>query len=126
MENVRNRLQQVLKEEQLTVNALAGLHGIQQKTLNNQINASTSISVSTILLFLQQFPKLSTEWLLRGKGNMLLEDIDEPETVEQKDTIDALKDTIEAQKIAIRALQEQVALLKGGDITAAKNTANVG
>ena len=42
--------------------------------LNNQINSNTQLSSSTILLILESFEKVSAEWLLRGKGEMLLSD----------------------------------------------------
>lgn len=117
MKNVRNRIQKILKKEQVTVNALAMSYGENQAKLNNQINAETTISVNTILIVLDKFPNISAEWLLRGTGSMLLtEPHHETLTGEIRDdseTIAALKETIAAQKIAIVALTDEVHVLKG-------------
>lgn len=74
MEDVKIRVRLLLKERGVTVNYLANLHGVVQKTLHNQINDNASMSVSTILLILEQFPDVSAEWLLRGNGSMVIGD----------------------------------------------------
>lgn len=53
---------------------LSKMFNANQKTLNSQINQSTTLSVSTILLILEAVPSLSAEWLLRGVGEPLLDD----------------------------------------------------
>lgn len=117
MEKLRERIKKVLTERELSVNALAATHGVQQKTLNNQIKGQTAISASTVLILLKQYPDLSAEWLLRGTGSMLLTE-PQHETLtreirEDTETIAALKETIAAQKIAIAALTDEVHVLKG-------------
>ena len=48
--------------------------GIAQTTLSNQLQSPRGISVDVILLTLSSFPDISAEWLLRGKGEMILSD----------------------------------------------------
>lgn len=46
--------------------------GVAQTTLSNQLQSPRGISVEVILLTLSAFPDISAEWLLRGKGEMIL------------------------------------------------------
>lgn len=69
-EEVRKRIRHVLDEKNVKVNTLAIKYKENQSKLSKQIKYKTAISLNTILLLLDEFPDLSTEWLLRGKGNM--------------------------------------------------------
>lgn len=67
-ESVRERIKLITSKLGLNPNQLAKLYSVNQKTLNNQINGQTEISVSTILLIIKAIPNLSTEWLFKGIG----------------------------------------------------------
>ena len=69
---VKKRLRFALEAYNENPTSLAKKYGVNQKTLNNQINSDTSISLSTILLIAQAIPEISLEWLLRGRGEMSL------------------------------------------------------
>lgn len=69
-EDVKQRIRDVLKEYSASVTQIANQFNVNQKTLNNQINDTTTLSASTILLILEAFPEVSAEWLLRGRGGM--------------------------------------------------------
>jgi hypothetical protein len=45
-----------------------------QTRLTRQVNGGAAITYETILRFLEIFPEVSAEWLLRGKGEMILSD----------------------------------------------------
>ncbi len=75
-DEVKSRMQLVLREFSTNPTKLANEFGVNQKTLNSHINGDTAVSLSTILLILKAIPSLSAEWLLRGEGEMLK--IDEP------------------------------------------------
>lgn len=77
--DVRDRIKQILAEKGLNPTQLSKMFSVNQKTLNSQINGTTTISVSTILLVLNAIPNLSTEWLLRGKGNSVVENGETPD-----------------------------------------------
>ena len=70
-EDVKLRIREVLREFSASVTQIANQFNVNQKTLNNQINDTTTLSVSTILLILEAFPEVSAEWILRGKGKMI-------------------------------------------------------
>lgn len=48
--------------------------GVAQTTFSNQLKSPRGISAEVLQLTLEQFPDVSAEWLLRGKGEMLLSD----------------------------------------------------
>lgn len=70
--DVKSRLRAALEAYNENPTSLAGKFGVNQKTLHNQINGTTSVSISTILLIAKALPEMSLEWLLRGKGEMIL------------------------------------------------------
>ena len=68
---VKQRIREVLCAYGANPTNLAKRFGVNQKTLNNQINGDTSISISTILLIKEAVPDVSIEWLIMGEGEML-------------------------------------------------------
>ena len=85
---VKERVNELLISQSLSVRKLSEQIGIPQKTLNNQVNVSNPalLTLETILLILERFPNVSTEWLLRGNGSMFL---DEKESSSDRDTTPA-------------------------------------
>lgn len=70
---VRARLMQALKERNVTVITIAGEDVNLRQRLYTQIMYNKKLSVEALLVFLQYFPDLSAEWLLRGEGSMFFE-----------------------------------------------------
>lgn len=68
---IKQRVQQVFAECKITVNRFAILSGLNQKTINDQINGTAKIGAVTLSALLAYRPDLSAEWLLRGTGDML-------------------------------------------------------
>ena len=85
---VKERVNELLISQSLSVRKLSEQIGVPQKTLNNQVNVSNPalLTLETILLILERFPNVSTEWLLRGNGSMFL---DEKERSSNVDTTPA-------------------------------------
>lgn len=71
-ESVKERIKKILLEKKISLTQLSKQCGVNQKTLNNQINSVTQLSASNILLILSNFEDISAEWLLRGRGEMYL------------------------------------------------------
>ena len=46
--------------------------GIKQQTLNNYTNGKRPVKLDTVLAILHTYSDVSAEWLLRGKGEMVL------------------------------------------------------
>lgn len=69
-EDINQRIRKVLKDKDLSVAAFSREAGIEQTTLNRQLNGGSKVSVGTIKAFLLKFKDISAEWLLRGVGDM--------------------------------------------------------
>ena len=92
-QTVFQRIMAFLGNKQLSVNALSKMINMSQTTLNTQLKGERALTASVVEKFLIAFPDVSAEWLLRGKGNMLLEDTDgfakpQNETSQQKPSQD--------------------------------------
>lgn len=66
---IKNRILQVLNERGFTVNKLAQGDPALSRKLLRQLTEDTELTISTILLVLEKFPLLRTEWLFRGVGD---------------------------------------------------------
>lgn len=71
-DSMLERLKEVIAAKSSSILDFSNKIGVPQTTLNNQIKSPRGVSVSVILLTLDTFPDISAEWLLRGKGEMLL------------------------------------------------------
>ena len=115
--DVKKRVQDAMKELGISAYAIAKTCSMNERTIYQQTNGSSKLSVEAIQALLRYKPELSASWILLGTGSMLLtEPQHETHTRDIRDdseTIAALKETIAAQKIAIDALTDQVKVLKG-------------
>lgn len=69
-ENVRMRINAVLKEKGLTENSVAAGDSATQSRLNSQLSHGKRITLDTVLRILSACPDVSGDWLLRGSGDM--------------------------------------------------------
>lgn len=114
--SVKERIREILIQKESNPTKLSKAFSVNQKTLNNQINADVQISLSTILLILEAFEDVSAEWLLRGKGAMLLSPDKglQPQQSENENNylIDELKAELNQLKGENRILREMLNLKK--------------
>lgn len=68
--SVKQRLTEILKIKRSTLTIIAEGNENVRVTLSRQISGKTALSFSTIDIFLEKFPDISAEWLLRGEGDM--------------------------------------------------------
>lgn len=71
---VLQRINELIDSYKLSKNAFANKINMEQTTVNNQLIGKKGVSIDLILNILLAFPEISSEWLLRGKGNMLIEE----------------------------------------------------
>lgn len=81
---VLQRINELTDSYKLSKNAFANKINMEQTTVNNQLIGKRGVSIDLILNTLLAFPEISSEWLLRGKGNMLIE--------ESKDSAEKLRE----------------------------------
>ena len=70
--SVYQRLMSILENKQLSVNALSKIIGMSQTTLNTQLKGERTLAASVVEKFLLSFSDVSAEWVMRGTGNMYL------------------------------------------------------
>lgn len=68
-----DRIKEVIAYSGLSDRAFALKCGIKQNTLSRQLGGVSEVSASTINTILDNYQEISAEWLLRGKGSMLLQ-----------------------------------------------------
>lgn len=99
------RVKQVIKYYNLSDRAFALKCGLKQNTFSNQLTGMRELSLTTISSILITFEEISAEWLLRGKGEMLLTS-EQPTNTE--DRLNKLVDTITFQQDTIKNLQARI------------------
>lgn len=71
-EDLRVRFKEVLSFYKSNINQLSKGDKAMQVRLSRQINNGATITFETVSNILDAFPDVSAEWLLRGKGEMLV------------------------------------------------------
>lgn len=69
---ILQRIRELIVVKNMSENAFAKACGIGQKTLNSAFNRNADVKFSTLYQILSNFPDVSAEWLMRGKGDMFL------------------------------------------------------
>ena len=124
-----SRIRTIISHYQMTDRAFAIKCGIKQNTFSNQLNGARELSLATINAILISFEDISSEWLLRGKGEMLLSTIKPDSNIERMerlvDTIATLQGTINEQTKTIQLLADENRKVKG-ELAMLKNERNAG
>ena len=74
MNEVRERILLIFNHFATNINKLSDGDTALRNRLTRQINNDAAITIDTISVVLSTFPDISAEWLLRGKGEMLISD----------------------------------------------------
>ena len=124
-----SRIRTIISHYKMTDRAFAIKCGIKQNTFSNQLNGARELSLATINAILISFEDISSEWLLRGKGEMLLSAIKPDSNIERMerlvDTIATLQGTINEQTKTIQLLADENRKVKG-ELAMLKNERNAG
>ena len=67
---IRQRINAIFQEKKTNPTRFSGEDKAMQKRLSRQLNGGSSITAETILGILSTFHDVSSEWLLRGEGEM--------------------------------------------------------
>ena len=125
-----SRIKEIITYSGLSDRAFALRCGLAQYTLNRQLNGVRELSLSTVNAILNTFVDISSEWLLRGKGQMLLSEVNnDAQNIERvtrlADTIANLQGTINEQMKTIQLLTEDNKKIRG-ELAMLKNERNAG
>lgn len=124
-----NRIKEIIAYSGLSERAFALRCGLKPTTINNQLIGKREISLATIIAISSSFEEISSNWLLHGKGSMLLSEIKPDLNVERMerlvDTIATLQGTINEQMKTNQLLTEELRKAKG-ELAMLKNERNIG
>lgn len=117
--DIRKRLKDTLFYYNATLNSIS-LDSAMQTRLSRQVNGGATITYDTILRFLQIFPDISAEWLVRGEGSMFLSDheipltdIEPPLRVDYEKMIEKTKTEVDELKQMVNELKDKIKEQKG-------------
>lgn len=123
-EEVLQRIKELQQNSKMSKSAFAEFIGMEQTTLNNQFLGKRGMSIDLIINILKSFENVSSEWLLRGKGTMLLSDITPEQDImpgpniermnRLVDTITTLQGALNEKDKTIMLLEEKVKRLEAG------------
>lgn len=66
-----DRVKEILRAKSRSVREFAELIGVKQVTLNQQLAGDRKLSLDIVQSILNSFEDISSEWLLRGEGDMI-------------------------------------------------------
>ena len=75
MKEIRERILSVFSCFATNINKISDGDTALRNRLTRQINNDAAITIDTIGVILNTYPEVSAEWLLRGKGEMILSEI---------------------------------------------------
>lgn len=113
-DSVLHRINEFREYSGISKSTLAASIGVEQTTLNNQLIGKRGLSLDTIIALLSSFSELSSEWLLRDRGDMFLKKYDgslEANNLKQAERIEKLIGTIETLQEAIDFKNQTIAIL---------------
>ncbi|HJF82332.1 helix-turn-helix domain-containing protein [Phocaeicola plebeius] len=92
MKDIIERIKLLSDTKSRSIREFSSIIGIPQTTLNNQLIGKRGLSLETILAIVNSFEDVSVDWLLRGKGEMILQEISPNSLIEDlKAEINQLK-----------------------------------
>lgn len=127
---INGRIRELIQVTRITDNAFAKKIGITQSVIASMFQRGTEPSAKVITSILNTFDDISSEWLLRGKGEMFIKaSKQEDESAERiamlVDTIATLQKTINEQMKTIQMLNDENKRVKG-ELAMLKNERRIG
>ena len=126
---INGRIREIILSAGITDSAFAKRIGVTQSVIASMFQRGTEPSAKVLTSILLTYEDISAEWLLRGKGQMLLSEVTPDPNIEQMkrlvDTITTLQGIITEQTKTNQLLKEELKKAKG-ELTMLKNERNVG
>ena len=126
---INGRIREIILSAGITDSAFAKRIGVTQSVIASMFQRGTEPSAKVLTSILLTYEDISAEWLLRGKGQMLLSEVTPDPNIEQMkrlvDTITTLQGIITEQTKTNHLLTEELKKAKG-ELTMLKNERNVG
>lgn len=127
--SINSRIREIINFTHVTDNAFAKKIGVTQSVIASMFQRGTEPSAKILTAILSTFTDISAEWLLRGKGTMLLSETTLDSNLERMnrlvDTITTLQGALNEKEKAIRLLEEKAKRLEG-ELAMIKNERKIG
>ncbi len=117
--DVKKRVQDAMKELGISAYAIAKTCSMNERTIYQQTNGSSKLSVEAIQALLRYKPELSASWILLGTDSMLLtEPQHETHTRHIRDDSETeeLRERLRRAEREIDGLYERIRELKGATV----------
>ena len=120
--DVLGRLSEFKDYTGMNLHAFCASIGMGHTTVFNQFAGNRALSLDTVLKTISSYRELSTDWLLRGNGEMIVSNETNSENAEKYlsriekliDTIQFLSETIKNKNAIIDTLKNELSQLKNG------------
>lgn len=126
--NINNRVREIISHLQISDRQFAIHIGVNQSVVASMFSRGTEPSAKILTSILDKCPEISAEWLMRGKGEMIIGS-EQPntsaETTPISDRESALIDTIAMQQETINNLQRRIKELEA-ELIINNNQKNIG
>ena len=126
---INGRIREIILSAGITDSAFVKRIGVTQSVIASMFQRGTEPSAKVLTSILLTYEDISAEWLLRGKGQMLLSEVTPDPNIEQMkrlvDTITTLQGIITEQTKTNQLFTEELKKAKG-ELTMLKNERNVG
>ena len=116
------RVKAFMVDRNLTQYAMARELGMAQQTVSKYLNGDTKPSIQFCDALLTTYPELSSEWLMRGAGNMLILQSESMERLKREDgipllPIDAMAGALTCEQTVLESECERyvVPMFEGAD-----------
>ena len=116
---INGRIREIILSAGITDSAFAKRIGVTQSVIASMFQRGTEPSAKVLTSILLTYEDISAEWLLRGKGQMLLSEVTPDPNIEQ---MKRLVDTI----TTLRGIITEQTKKAKGELTMLKNERNVG
>ena len=127
--SLNGKIREIISYYKLSDRQFAIKIGVTQSVIGSMFQKNTEPSAKVSKLTLNVFTNISSEWLLRDKGPMLISDIKSDPNIERMerlvDTIATLQGTINEQMKTNQLLTEELRKAKG-ELAMLKNERNAG
>lgn len=127
--SINSRIREIINFTHVTDNAFAKKIGVTQSVIASMFQRGTEPSAKILTAILSTFTDISAEWLLRGKGTMLLSETTLDSNLERMnrlvDTITTLQGALNEKEKAIKLLEEKAKRLES-ELARIKNERKIG
>lgn len=127
--SINSRIREIINFTHVTDNAFAKKIGVTQSVIASMFQRGTEPSAKILTAILSTFTDISAEWLLRGKGAMLLSETTLDSNLERMnrlvDTITTLQGALNEKEKAIKLLEEKTKRLEA-ELTIIRSERKIG